>query len=544
MIKPKKMSKVLIVGSKDVLEKTINTLYDLKIIHIIDYMGQEEGFEMGKPSKHSSIFSEYILSLRALKDVLNLPGKGADHDIGSFEFSNDFKQRLEQLENNVMVRRKKLDDIQILLTDIEKIDDVDELSKLGLSEDVHHIMMDLIASKPNLIQEKDELEQELHSIHNEYRSFILTAEDFLAREIEKAETPLRLATTDNTFLIEGWVPAEKVECAQDTLKRETDDNTFLIELESVDGEMPTCADTPKPFKPFDAIVDMYATPRHDEISPTLLIAFTFPLFYGIMLGDLGYGISLLGLVLFLKTRFTTPGWKSLLNVLQYSSYYTMAFGVVYGEFFGFELFNILGIHTIAGLHMPLAHRLDEIIPLLVASVGIGVVHLTMGYVLGFINVYRNTGLKHAIFEKGSWIGIMYCLIGILVFPAYLYAFAAVLVLCLALLYLGEGLQGIIEIFSLISNLVSYTRLLAIGLSSVGIALALNKVVFDVIMPMGTVYGVVGIPLLICGHTLNLALGILASFLHSIRLQYVEFFNKFYQGGGVRFMPLGIKKEEV
>lgn len=544
MLKPKKMSRVLIVGSKDVLEKTINTLYDLKIIHIIDYQGQEEGFEMGKPSKRSSIFSEYVLSLRALKDVLNLSGESADHEIKDFEFSKDFKSQLEKLENNVMVRRKKLEDIEILLSDIEKIDDVDELSKLGLSEDVQHIMVDLIESKSNLVHEKEELVHELKSINDEYRNFILTAEDFLSREIEKAETPLRLATTDNTFLIEGWVPADKVECAQDILKRETDDNTFIIELESIEGEMPTCVETPKPFQPFDAIVDMYATPRHDEIAPTLLIAFTFPLFYGIMLGDFGYGMSLLALVLFLKGRFTTPGWKSLLNMLQYSSYYTMVFGLVYGEFFGFELFHELGISTIAGIHMPIAHRLDEIVPLLVASVGIGVVHLTMGYLLGFINVYRKSGLKHAVFEKVSWMGIMYSLIGILVLPSYLYVFAAILVVCMAMLYLGEGLQGMIEIFSLISNLVSYTRLLAIGLSSVGIALALNRVVFDVIMPMGMAYWVVGILLLVFGHTLNLALGIIASFLHSIRLQYVEFFNKFYQGGGVRFTPLGVKKEEV
>ncbi len=544
MLKPKKMSRVLIVGSKDVLEKTINTLYDLKIIHIIDYQGQEEGFEMGKPSKHSSIFSEYILSLRALKDVLNLSGKSADHELKDFEFSKDFKSQLDRLENNVMVRRKKLEDIQILLSDIEKIDDVEELSKLGLSEDVQHIMVDLIASKSNLVHEKEELEQELLSINNEYRNFILTAEDFLSREIEKAETPLRLATTDNTFLIEGWIPSDKVECAQDILKQKTDDNTFIIELESVEGEMPTYVDTPKPFQPFEAIVDMYATPRHDEISPTLLIAFTFPLFYGIMLGDLGYGISLLGLVMFLKRRFTTPGWKSLLNMLQYSSYYTMICGIIYGEFFGFELFHELGISMIAGIHMPIAHRLEEIVPLLIASVGIGVVHLTLGYVLGFINVYRKEGLKHAIYEKASWVGIMYCLIGLLAAPSYLYVFVALLVFCFALLYLGEGLQGMIEIFSLISNLVSYTRLLAIGLSSVGIALALNRVVFDVIMPMGKVYWAAGILLLVFGHTLNLALGIIASFLHSIRLQYVEFFNKFYQGGGVRFTPLGTKKEEV
>lgn len=544
MLKPKKMNKVLIVGSKDVLESTINTLYDLRIIHIIDYQGAEEGFEIGKPIKKTSLFSEYVLSLRALKDVLNLSDKSADREMKDFEFSKEFRERLDHLENEVMKKRKKLEDIQILLSDIEKIDDVGELKKLGLSEDVNSIMLDLINSKENLIKEKQELEDELKHINEEYRNFIVTAEDFLSREIEKAETPLRLATTENTFVIEGWMPSDNIEHAREELQKSTGDKVHVVELDEVEDGMPTYVETPKPFKPFDTLVDMFSTPNYDEISPTLLIAFTFPLFYGFMLGDFGYGLSLFGLVHILRRRMHTPGWQSLLNMMAYVSYFTMFFGLFYGEFFGAEIYHVLGIDNIAGLHLPIAHRLEEIVPLLAASVGIGVLHITAGYIIGFVNVYRTEGLKHAVLEKVSWIGILYCIIGFLLLPDYIIPLGAALVVFAVMMMLGEGMIGLLEIFTLISHLVSYTRLLAVGLSSVGIALAINKIAFDLLLPNGIFYAILGVLLLVMGHTLNLALGIIASFLHSLRLQYVEFFTKFYKGGGIKFTPLGIRNEEV
>ncbi|MHC1604941.1 MAG: V-type ATP synthase subunit I [Candidatus Methanofastidiosia archaeon] len=544
MLKPKKMSKVLIVGTKDVLEKTINTLYELKVIHIIDYRGQEKGFEIGNPMKKSSIFSEYILSLRALKGILNLSSETTDKELKDFEFSQEFRERLAKLENDVVVKRKKIEDIEMLLSDIEKIDNKDEIVKLDLSDDVKNIMANLIESKDKLKKEKEVLEKELKSINEEYKNFILTAEEFLSREIEKAETPLRLATTENTFLIEGWIPKEKVPNTQNVIKENTDEKAHVLEIEGIDEDTPTYVKTPKPFKPFEALVDMFSTPRYDEISPTILISFTFPLFYGIMLGDLGYGISLFILSMILKQKMKSPGWQSLLNMMTYASYFTMIFGVLYGEIFGFELYHLFGIKKIGNISLPLAHRLEKIVPLLVTSVAIGVVHLTGGYIIGFINVYRNKGLKEAILEKASWVGILFTLISFFLVEGMLYPKISLLVFFIMLMYMGEGLQGLIEIFSLISNLISYTRLLAIGLSSVGIALAINKIVFDVIVPKGSVFIVFGILTLIIGHTLNLALGIIASFLHSLRLQYVEFFTKFYKGGGIKFIPLGIREQEV
>lgn len=546
MISPKKMCKVLIIGNKEKLEDCINALYNLKIIHIIDYNDKEDGFERGKPSKKSSIFSEYVLSLRSLKDILHLSSAESSHEIKDIEFSLEFKKRLEKIENQVMEKRKKIDDIELLLSDIENISDVNDLMKMDLSSNIKDIMVDLVKSKDKLLREKNDLKEELHVINKEYRDFIVTAEEFLSKEIEKAETPLRLATTEHTYILEGWIPADKVEHAQKKLDEMTIGDAQVIELSSDDiSEVPVYIETPSPFKPFETLVDMFSTPNYHEISPTIMISFTFPLFYGIMLGDLGYGLGLLALVLYLNTKMKTSGWQSLLNILKYSSIYTIIFGIIYGEFFGFEIFQeILGIEKIAGIHMPIIHRLHEIVNMLIVSAGIGVVHITLGYIIGFVNVLRNEGMKHAILEKGSWLGILYCIVGLLLMPELMYPILGVMVFFIVLLMIGEGALALLEIFSLVSNVVSYTRLLAIGLSSVGIAFAINKIVFDVLVPKGIFGIILGVILLVFGHVGNLALGILASFLHSIRLQYVEFFTKFYKGGGIKFTPLGIRNKEV
>jgi len=546
MISPKKMCKVLIIGNKEKLEDCINALYDLKIIHIIDYNDKEDGFERGKPSKKSSIFSEYVLSLRSLKDILHLSSSESNHEIKDIEFSLEFKKRLEKIENQVMEKRKKIDDIEMLLSDIENISDVNDLMKMDLSSNIKDIMVDLVKSKDKLLREKNDLKNELHTINKEYRDFIVTAEDFLSREIEKAETPLRLATTDHTYILEGWIPSDEVENAQKKLDERTVGDAQIIELSSDEmNDVPVYIETPAPFRPFETLVDMFSTPNYHEISPTIMISFTFPLFYGIMLGDVGYGLGLLALVLLLGTRMKTSGWQSLLNILKYSSIYTLVFGLIYGEFFGFEIFQeILGVEEIAGIHMPIIHRMHEIVSMLIISAGIGVAHLTLGYVIGFINTYRNNGLRHAILEKASWLGILYCIVGLLLMPGMIYPLIGAMIFFIVLLLMGEGALALLDIFTLISNVVSYTRLLAIGLSSVGIAMAINKIVFDVLMPGGILGIIMGVIVLVIGHVGNLALGILASFLHSIRLQYVEFFTKFYKGGGVKFTPLGIRNKEV
>jgi len=291
-------------------------------------------------------------------------------------------------------------------------------------------------------------------------------------------------------------------------------------------------------------LDLFEYPKNREIDPTFALFITFPLFYGIMLGDIGYGLVIFISTILLKMKLKTEGWKMLLGILQYSSLYTIAFGFIDGEFFGFDIFHLLGIEEIFGLHMPIIDRIVDFMPVLIMSIGIGVFHVSLGLVLGFINVKKAHGLKEAILEKGSWIILVVSLIVIATsnYISYLFMYVGVglLLLSIILLVIGEGFIGLIEIFGIMSNVLSYVRLMAIGLSSVGVAIVINSIVMDIILPKGGIFVPLGYLVLVVGHIGNIMLGILASFLHSLRLHYVEFFTKFYEGGGIKFKPFGIK----
>ena len=249
------------------------------------------------------------------------------------------------------------------------------------------------------------------------------------------------------------------------------------------------------------------------------------------------------------------------------------FGFIFGEFFGFPIFNIefkgemehglLGIAgpVIAGIHLPI-HRFGEVQSLLLLTFAIGIVHILLGLIIGFRNKLIEHGLKHAIFAKGSWMMIL--IGGVLVIAKLMPAVTSKLpiptgdpvfmlerdlLIGIILLIKGEGFISILEIPTILSNVLSYSRILAIGLSSAGIALAVNTLSMDLfIRPEGVYFGggivlaLVGVVILFIGHLINLLLGILGPGLHSLRLQYVEFFTKFYEGGGKKYLPFGYKRK--
>jgi V/A-type H+-transporting ATPase subunit I len=276
----------------------------------------------------------------------------------------------------------------------------------------------------------------------------------------------------------------------------------------------------------------------------------------------------------IKNKFKTGGLNSLALILLISAVMSIIFGVIYGEFFGLPLFNVelhgkieeglLGIAfpVISGLHLPI-HRFGAVQFLLLICFVIGILHVFMGLVIGFRNIMVEHDLKHAIYAKGSWMMILIGGVAVIakLMPAlmtktsvpsgdFIYSGGAVLAIAgIALLIKGEGVINILEIPTLLSNVLSYSRILAIGLSSAGIALAVNTLSMDLfIKPGGVVMGggiglaLLGMLVLFIGHLINLLLGIIGPGLHSLRLQYVEFFTKFYEGGGKKYAPFGYNRK--
>ncbi|WP_342305849.1 V-type ATP synthase subunit I [Methanolobus sp. ZRKC5] len=427
----------------------------------------------------------------------------------------------------------------------------------------------IISRESGLLKQIEAIDAEIESLKDKYADFILASNELLSIEAQKSEAPLRIATSESTFMVDGWIPDEDFAELEHVVKTATKGRAFVSKQEMTKEDekvVPIEYDNPKVAAPFQEIMDLYARPTYKELDPTTLIFISFPLFYGMILGDIGYALILLALALGIKKAVSSDAIKPLMNVLIYCQISTLIFGVLYGEFLGFPLASlhtehgvaeglIKGFETVNLFASPVGgemitypvHRTHLVMTMIVFTALLGLVHINIGYLLGFINENRKHGMSAAIFEKGSWIVIeLGLLLAILGYVAVLPSIATILgvvvfLVGFVMLLKGEGIKGPIELPSLLSNSLSYTRIIAVGLSSIYIASTVNLIAFEMIWEPGTPIGgmtIFAIIVFFFGHALNTVLSIIAPGLHSLRLQYVEFFGKFYEGGGRKYDPFG------
>ena len=539
-----RMTKITLVGTKDILKGSIEILHSLKIIHIVDFKEQDDTFEIGKSLGEVSKFSELLLSIRSLLSKFDIRPDKIKSTYIKREISRELEKEVFETENVLKSYNDRLNKIEAILKEIDKIKSIGDLKDLGIKKNLIASLDSVVSSKSELEEQRDKIKEQMESIIKEKSAYLLQYEDFLSSEIEKMEAPLRFTTTKNTFIVEGWIPEKKYQELEDILKKKFGDRVTLNKIKYSDDEsVPIEFKHPTPVKPFELLLELFEYPKSREIDPTFAIFITFPLFYGIMLGDIGYGLVIFFASLFMKTKFKTEGWKMILGILEYSSIYTIVFGFIDGEFFGFDIFLFLGTEELFGLRMPILNRIVDFLPIMILSISIGVIHVLLGLIFGFINVYRSHNLKEAILKKGAWIILIFSIVALAasmyISDILLYFGGGLLLASIVLLVAGEGFIGLIEIFGIMSNILSYVRLMAIGLSSVGIAIVINSITMDIIFPKGGIFILLGYSVLIFGHIGNILLGILACFLHALRLHYVEFFTKFYEGGGIKYKPFGI-----
>jgi len=383
-----------------------------------------------------------------------------------------------------------------------------------------------------LERRKSELERKLRRIGKERGAVLLGIEKSLRKEITKSEVPLKFAVSGHTFMVQGWVPKGKEDFLKKRIAGITDNIYFSVE-DVRHGEAPTQIDNRGPLRPFEFFLRLYSLPKYKEVDPTFLLFITYPLIFGIMLGDIGYGLVLF--LTFAFVKFRLKKLRSVSSVLMASSLATIIFGFVFGEFFGTEHILWYELH-------PLIHRGGQHMnQLLIIAISIGLVHVNLGILFGFINSLKERHYRHA-FGKFSWFllqtgGILY---GLTLFNIRLLDPGVSLVILLTGvigLALGEGFIGIVEIPTLISNILSYARIAAVGLASVSLAVIVNEMA-EGMFHAGGIFLIMGVMLLIAGHAINTMIGLLDSFLQSLRLHYVEMFSKFYHGNGEPYKPFG------
>ncbi len=435
---------------------------------------------------------------------------------------------------------------------------------------------DEIASLHGEIQE---ISKKLEDVRAKHASFLVACEELLKAEVDQTEAPLRFATTKQTFVAEGWVPADKVAEVTNSLVHVTEGKIYVtvIPTDPEHDNVPVEYNNPDFAKPTQVLMDVYSRPRYTEVDPTLMISIVFPLFFGLIVGDVGYGLIFLAMAFGLRKFLKGEAGEQMLTVLRNASISTIIFGFVYSEFLGFAIPGwspmLYSRHLMAeeGGHGP------NIPELMVLSIWIGIVHLTLGRVLGMYNHAQQDHGHHrtlAVMANFGWLAVMWGIIlaiwssaaiplmpnltglpVLFIAPGVGFGVNVGHIIGIVLLLVGivliarENFLEVIELPTIVSHVLSYARLVAVGLSGVAIAMVVNYMTFTMFINpalanftlISIVMILIGVVVFLLGHTLNIALSILGGGLHSIRLHYVEFFTKFYKGGGKKYVPFGMKR---
>ena len=402
-----------------------------------------------------------------------------------------------------------------------------EMNRIRALDEIAKIDADLLALSNTWYQELVVIKKQLENIHGElgaYRNF---------------------GTSEYTFVIMGWIPKKFLKKTRAALHEAFSDRVVVCELPTTEQDLenaPVFYDNPFWVKPFEFIMQLVAPPRYREIDPSPILAVFFPLFFGLMVGDIGYGLVILALALAIRYRFAAMAFaQSLSDILAISSIPTIFFGYLFGEFFG-DLGEMMGwLHPVTFLGITW-NRVDAMIPMLIVAIAIGVVHVVLGLLIGIRNAVIMKSRKH-LFEKCGMlmmIAALVVLMGMLagVVPeAAIYPVIVLMVIALPLILMGAGVFGTIEVMSTVGNILSYARLMAIGMASVILAMVANKLggAFE--------FALIGIIVAILLHALNILLAMFSPSIHSVRLHLVEFFSKFYEGGGMVYRPFKKEIEE-
>ena len=755
MLRPERMSRVSVTGSRPVMDEVIGTVHDLHLLHLTEYDGSWEGFAPGDPVEGADEAAEKLVTVRSLKTILDVDEDdvAAANQVVTEEGLGEELEEVRQEVNKLDDRRDELRDelrgveeqvdamepFVDLGIDIDLLSGYDSLSVsvgqadpesvetalAGSDVDAYEVFAgeEVVAAfaytdeaalqstlvettfteleVPNgegspeehleaLQQRKADLEADLEAVEGELDetaeevgAFLLAAEEELTIEVQRREAPLSFATTENAFVAEGWIPTGEYDEFVATLHEAVGEHVEISELEQAeyddDGHVtdrepaggagspePTAAadggdvatdggdaesaddrgtaadggtvtmgasdppvvqNNPGGVKPFESLVEIINRPKYSELDPTVILFLTFPLFFGFMIGDVGYGLLYTGLGFWLMRSFDSDVVKSLGGIAAWAGGFTTLFGFLYGELFGLPLYQLYPSGA-PPIHKGLQpHYVYYAYAWLLLSGIAGVAHIVVGRLFDFVNNLEH-GVGEAFLESFSWIiatvglwGWVFTRTATNAKPNFMWEVFAtkgatnpvtgevienvavplgfqgfpfielftipglglvmdptllLLIVGLVMVAVAEGAIGIIEsITETFGHVVSYTRIAAVLLAKAGMALAVNLLVFgatlsegefhfiffmdgaadpEAIVFSGLVNGegavmllvgaLAGLVVLVLGHLLVLVLGITSAGLQGIRLEYVEFFGKFYEGGGKSYLPFGHDREHT
>lgn len=363
---------------------------------------------------------------------------------------------------------------------------------------------------------------------------------------ERAAIAMKFASGRKIIAVEGWVKKRDVPQLKKVVAMDFPGDAEMIEKQGGEEEAPVALDNPKSMSQFQWLVEFYSLPSYYEFDPTFILLFTVPIIYGMIVGDVGYGLASIGLSLLILRKYKAGLMGNIAKIWLFSSFSAIVFGVIFDEWFGFshvQLAEWLGVWGLnLGIAQPLyegisrRHHLDLVLGL---TLLVGLFQLTLGYILGIINAW-NHDRKHA-YAKMGWIAVL--LGGATMISSFMFNMfphdigniaAGIFGLgSLVVVYL-EGLAGLFEIPGIAANTLSYARIAAAGV--VGVILA--EIINETVLPNPN--SLILLPIFIMLHLLNAGLAMFESIVQGGRLNLVEFYSKFFQGGGRLFKPFAME----
>lgn len=413
--------------------------------------------------------------------------------------------------------------------------------------------------------EHDRLMQQLAGM-GEYKSAIESAYDAAVIERDRIQAIAVMAQTNATFEMHGWVPVDRVDAVRKAVESVTD-AYYLDVRDPEEGEIPPSVVRNNKFNtPFEEVTNLYSRPDPRGIDATPYMAPFYVLLFGLMLSDSGYGL-ILTLFCWIYTKFKKPTgmFGGIVRVLFWGGISTMIWGLLVGTCFGLDFDVIFGTNNLFPL---IVDPMENPIGMLILCFGLGVLHILFGVCIKIKMSFDTGDWQTAIFDNLSWILIV---VGLILYgataavagvPALIGTIGLILAVVgalMLLLFKGRekknvfsrtisGLGELYQVTSYLSDILSYARLFALGIATGVIASVFNDLCGMLMGSSNIILRILGIAvalaLLVALHLFNIAINTLGAFVHCARLQYVEFYGKFYEAGGRKFLPLGYSTKHV
>lgn len=379
------------------------------------------------------------------------------------------------------------------------------------------------------------------------------SEEYYANLVQRDNAKSLLLNGSSLFILNGWLEEEEVNDLTVLLDTHVGQENYAIMTDEIHRKhfdfVPTVLKNNALVEPFESVTEMYSLPKYNDIDPTPFMMPFYLVFFGMMSADLGYGLVLmLGTFAAMKFFNMDKGMARFIKFFHLLSYSVIVWGLIYGSFFG------------ATLPIQLLSTTDDVITILLLSVVFGFIQMVYGLIINGVVKWKQQQRSSSYVDGLAWagvlIGLALLIVDMMIMPnaiirtlSYILIFANVIGIILVSTMASKnkglgfalGLYNLYGVTGYVGDLVSYTRLMALGVSGGSIAVAFNMIVQY--LPTAARFSV-GIILIIALHALNIFLTYLSAYVHTARLQYVEFFGKFYEGGGRPLSPLKTLEKHI